>query len=120
MDKGRAVDDAYLDFRKALDTICHNILTSKLRKCRLNEWTVRWIEKWLNGRSQSVVTESSWEPVIKGVSQGSMLGPVLFNLFSSDSDKGQITDTDSTNLGAVADTPEGGVALQKDLNRVET
>ncbi|GAB0195344.1 mitochondrial enolase superfamily member 1 [Grus japonensis] len=35
VDEGRAVDVVYLDFSKAFDTISHNILVSKLRKCGL-------------------------------------------------------------------------------------
>lgn len=41
VDEGRAVDVIYLDFSKALDTVCRNILTVKLRKCELVKWTVR-------------------------------------------------------------------------------
>jgi len=44
VDEGRAVDVIYLDFSKAFDTVSHNILPGKLRKCGLDEWTVRWIE----------------------------------------------------------------------------
>jgi len=51
----RAVDVVCLDFSKAFNTVSHNILLGKLRKCRLKEWTVRWIENWLNGRAQRVV-----------------------------------------------------------------
>ena len=51
-DEGGAVDVVYLDFSKAFDTVSHNILLGKLRKCGLDEWTVRWIESWLNGRTQ--------------------------------------------------------------------
>jgi len=44
VDEGRAVDVVYLDFSKAFDTVSHNILLGKLRKCELDEWSVRWIE----------------------------------------------------------------------------
>ena len=53
--KGRAVDAAYLDLSKAFDAVSHNILMHKLRKCGLDEWTVRGTENWLNGRAQRVV-----------------------------------------------------------------
>jgi len=41
VDEGRAVGVVYLDFSKAFDTISHNFLLGKLRKCGLDEWTVR-------------------------------------------------------------------------------
>ena len=40
----RAVDVFYLDFCKAFDMFSHNTLIGKLRKCGIDEWTVRWIE----------------------------------------------------------------------------
>jgi len=54
VDEGRAVDVDYLDFSKAFDTVSHHILLGKVRKCGLEEWTVRWIENWLSGRAQRV------------------------------------------------------------------
>jgi len=44
VDDGRTVDVVYLDFSKVSDTVSHNIPLGKLRKCVLDEWTVRWIE----------------------------------------------------------------------------
>jgi len=55
VDEGRAMDVVYLDFSKAIDTVSRNILLGKFRKCGLDEWSVRWIENWLNGRTQRVV-----------------------------------------------------------------
>jgi len=59
VDEGRAVDVVYLDFSKALDTVFHNILLGKLSKCGLDEWSVRWTENWLNGRTQRVVVSGA-------------------------------------------------------------
>lgn len=38
VNEGRAIDVVYLDFIKAFDTVSHNILIDKLRKCGLSEW----------------------------------------------------------------------------------
>ena len=55
VNEGRAVDVVYLDFSKAFDTVSHDILLGKLRKWGLYEWSVRWNENWLNGRTQRVI-----------------------------------------------------------------
>ena len=42
----------YLDFSQAFDNVFHKILREKLLMYGLDEQTVRWIEKWLNGQAR--------------------------------------------------------------------
>ena len=87
VDNHEYVTAILMDLSKAFDCLPDDLLLGKLRAYGLSDKACALVSRYLSNRKQRVklgTHYSDWAEIIKGVPQGSILGPLLFNILNND------------------------------------
>ncbi len=85
LDDHNFVGTVLMDLSKAFDCIPHDLLITKMSAYSLGNKACEFKTSYLSERYKRVKISnkrSSWTPLLKGISRGSFIGPILFNVLS--------------------------------------
>nr|VZI28161.1 unnamed protein product [Spirometra erinaceieuropaei] len=127
LDEDGRIDVIYTDSKKAFDSVPHKCLICKLSEIGIKGRLLTWITYFLTGRSTTVSVEASRStpnPVLSGVYQGSVLGPLQFLVYINEcvDDLGCSATmfADDVKFLKTIRSDEDRYALQDSLNRLNS
>ena len=113
-----------LDFSSAFDRVNHNALLSKIRSIGVGGCFLQILSQFLTNRKQRVSLDgcySPFSPVVSGVPQGSVLGPLLFIIYTSDMwcgiESNIVAYADDTTIYATIPSPRDRLRVANVLSR---
>ena len=120
------VRSVFLDVSKAFDKVWHEGLLYKLRSMGISGEFYNLLGNYLSGRFQRAILNgqtSSWRPVLAGVPQGSILGPLLFLVYINDlpnelKSSAKLFADDTSLFTIVKDKNESAKILNNDLIQI--
>ena len=126
LEEGKIHYVVYLDFSKAFDTVDRFILSQHMMKAGIKDKAATWIFRFLDGRTQQVITEniiSTPTAVKSGVPQGTVLGPQLFLLMINTITEEELSSkigifADDTRVGRGISSEDDIACLQNDLDKI--